>query len=104
MQQDDTYITIKEAMGILGVTKSKLLRIIKDQELPTYENVLDKRQTLLERSQIMAMKMSPIQRKKTKEIIQGIMRATEFPGPDHVPVPKPPLGKVVILPTKEETE
>jgi len=42
--------------------------------------------------------------RRNKAILLGVMRATEFPGPDHVPVPKPPLGEIVILPTKEATE
>jgi hypothetical protein len=67
MRQEDTYITISEAMKVLGVTKAKLLRIIREEGLPTYENVLDKRQTLLERSRILAMKANPIQRKKEED-------------------------------------
>ncbi len=49
-------MTVQEAAGYLGVSRFKLARLIRDGELTTYTTPLDRRQRLVRRRDLDALK------------------------------------------------
>jgi hypothetical protein len=49
---DDEYVTIQQAADLLGVSRFRMARIIKDQQLPVFERAVDKRIKWLRRSDV----------------------------------------------------
>ena len=52
MDTDRQLIPMVEAARRLGVTKTTLRRIVREEGLTTYRNPLDKRQTLLDAAEV----------------------------------------------------
>ena len=50
------YMTVGEAMRELGVSKSKITRLLNDGTLPSEINMLDKRSKLIKRADVEALK------------------------------------------------
>jgi len=50
--EQERYISVKEARAMMGVTISKMTRLIKDGAFHTKPSVIDKRKTLLPLSEV----------------------------------------------------
>jgi hypothetical protein len=51
----EEYLTIQQAAQLLGVSRFRMARIIRDQQLPTFERALDKRVKWLRRVDVQAL-------------------------------------------------
>jgi len=49
---DDEYVTMAEAQRILGISRQKIWRMVKDGELAAYQDPKDKRKKLVRRNDI----------------------------------------------------
>ena len=56
MERDDEYLTMTEAQEALGVSRFKIWQLVRDGVLQTYESSLDKRQKLIRRADLDAVK------------------------------------------------
>lgn len=54
--EETTYVTVGQAMEILGTTRPTMARLIRDEELHTISDPLDKRVKLILRSEVEALK------------------------------------------------
>lgn len=52
----EEYISLKEAGDILKVSRTKIWSLIREGVLKTYEDPLDKRKTLVVRSDVLKLK------------------------------------------------
>ncbi len=52
----EEYVSLKEAQEILGVSRTKIWSLVRDGMLKTYEDPLDKRKTLVLRSDVLSLK------------------------------------------------
>ncbi|GEM_PF-5185804 len=48
-------MTLTEARAVLGVSKTKMARLVREGRLTVYENPLDRRQKLVERQEVEAL-------------------------------------------------
>jgi len=55
----EEYVTVEEARKILDVSKAKMATWIRDGVLHAEENVFNKRQKLIKRSEVEALKQRP---------------------------------------------
>ena len=53
---EDEYVTMTEAQEILGVSRFKIWQLVKDGRLPTFQSELDRRQKLIRRSDLDALR------------------------------------------------
>lgn len=53
--ENTDFITLTEARHILGVSRMKVWRLVKEETLTAIANPLDKRQKLVRRSQVEAL-------------------------------------------------
>lgn len=49
-------IPVKDARALLGVSHTKMTQLIRDGVVRTYSNVLDKREKLVSKAEIMALR------------------------------------------------
>jgi excisionase family DNA binding protein len=52
----DEYVTMTEAQEILGVSRFKIWQLVKDGRLPTFQSELDRRQKLIRRADLDALR------------------------------------------------
>jgi excisionase family DNA binding protein len=52
----DEFVTMTEAQEILGVSRFKIWQLVRDGELETFEYPLDRRQKLIRRSDLDALR------------------------------------------------
>ena len=52
----DQYVTMTEAQAILGVSRFKIWQLVKDGRLPTFQSELDRRQKLIRRNDLDALR------------------------------------------------
>lgn len=52
----DEYVTMTEAQELLGVSRFKIWQLVKEGKLPAYQSELDRRQKLIRRSDIEALR------------------------------------------------
>ena len=52
----DEYVTMTEAQEILGVSRFKMWQLVRDGEVATYQSTLDRRQKLIRRSDLDALR------------------------------------------------
>ena len=50
------YVTMTEAQEVLGVSRFKIWQLVRDGELSTYQSTLDRRQKLIRRSDLDALR------------------------------------------------
>jgi excisionase family DNA binding protein len=53
--EGDEYLTIQQAADLLGVSRFRMARLVRDQRLPTFERAVDKRVRWLRRTDVQAM-------------------------------------------------
>jgi excisionase family DNA binding protein len=51
----DEYVSIQAAAALLGVTRDKVTRLVKEGVLPSEDSVLDKRKKLIPRPAVVAL-------------------------------------------------
>ena len=56
MSKPKDLILVKDARKLLGVSNIKMANLIRDGYLTTYENPLDKREKLISKEQVLALK------------------------------------------------
>lgn len=56
MSKPKDLILVKDARKLLGVSNIKMANLIRDGYLKTYENPLDKREKLISKQQVLALK------------------------------------------------
>lgn len=52
---DEEYVTIQQAAELLGVSRFRMARVIKDQQVPVFERALDKRVKWVRRADVQAL-------------------------------------------------
>ena len=52
----DEFVTMREAQQILGVSKFKMWQLVRDGELTAYQSPVDRRQKLIRRSDLEALR------------------------------------------------
>jgi len=57
LPMNEKFITMTEAQDILGVSRTKMWRLIKDGILNTYSNPLDNRKTLVRLNDVEKLKI-----------------------------------------------
>jgi DNA-binding MarR family transcriptional regulator len=55
MDKPTDLITTTEARLLIGVSTAKMARLIKDGEIHTYPNPLDRREKLVSKSEVLAL-------------------------------------------------
>ena len=50
--QNEEFLNLKDARQLLGVSRTKLWKLIKEGRLPTYQDPLDKRVRLVRRQDL----------------------------------------------------
>ena len=59
----EEYIYLKEAMNYLGVSKPKMIRLAKENNLKTFEDPVDKRKTFFLKADIEKLKLKSLRLK-----------------------------------------
>ena len=54
--RDDEYVTMTEAQEILGVSRFKIWQLVKEGRLQTFRSELDRRQKLIRRADLEALR------------------------------------------------
>ena len=67
MASEEPMIRLAEAQGRLGVSKSKMSRIVAKGLFPTYKNHLDGRETLVRWSEVQAGLQPTLKQAKRQE-------------------------------------
>ena len=49
-------IPVKDARGLIGVSHTKMTQLIRDAVLRTYPNVLDRREKLVSKAEVLALR------------------------------------------------
>jgi excisionase family DNA binding protein len=52
---DEGYLTIQQAAELLGVSRFRMARLVRDQQLPIFERAVDKRVRWLRRADVQAL-------------------------------------------------
>ena len=52
----DAFVTMSEAQEILGVSRFKIWQLVKEGKLPTFRSELDRREKLIRRSDLDAIR------------------------------------------------
>ncbi len=53
---DDEFVTMREAQEILGVSRFKIWQLVKEGKLETFRSELDRREKLIRRSDLDALR------------------------------------------------